>query len=132
MRQIPTKAEALRRKREAVRLEIEKARLTQTETNGLSPETLSRGKSYTEWHDYRPDTPSPEWDNVVELAENRFYELILEVLENLLTFYDFQCARGQTDIPDLLEKLGETRSRQDRTAFFQQDGFKSNCRFYWT
>ena len=132
MRHTLSKKEALRREKEAVRLEVEKARYAQTRLNGPSSESLSDGLTYSQWHDYRPDTPSAEWDHIVEMAETRFYDLILEVLENLLTFYDFQCERGHTNIARLLSDLRETRSRENRTAFFRQDGFKSKCRFYWS
>ncbi len=132
MRQTLSKKEALRREKEAVRLEVEKARYAQTRLNGQASERLSDRLTYSQWHDYRPDTPSAEWDHIVEMAERRFYDLILEVSENLLEFYDFQCDRGEKDIPGLLSKLRKTRSRQDRMAFFRQDGFKSKCRFYWS
>lgn len=130
MRHTPSKEEALRRERDAVRLDLEKARLARTSSNDALPGRLSRGMSYTEWHSYRPDAPSAEWDQIVEVAEKRFYDLILEVLENLLKFYDYQCERGHTQITGLIAKLRETQSRQERIDYFRQEGFNSKCRFY--
>jgi len=128
MRHTPSKQEALRREREAVRFEIERARLAQTRPD--APDNPLRATSYTEWHRYRPLAPSAERDHVVAAAEKKFYHLILEVLENLLTFYDHQCAQGRPSVSALMAELQQTHSLMERASYFRESGFASPYRFY--